>query len=106
MATSPSLTIRQQLVAWFAVACLVGAVGTVVVEQERGYDASVAAVEQTMEVEQAIDNLLFTLTDAETGQRGYLLTSRDAFLESYTQSSRELPARLARLAELLGGDPQ
>lgn len=37
------------------------------------------------------------LTDAETGQRGYLLTGRDDYLEPLRRAERELPAVLARL---------
>ena len=43
------------------------------------------------------DRLLATLTDAETGQRGYLLTKDPAYLEPYTAARLRLAGDLANL---------
>ena len=43
----------------------------------------------------ALENLSHALVDAETGQRGYLLTLDPAYLEPYTRGVRELPGDLA-----------
>src|SRR5690349_6054161 len=48
-------------------------------EQQR----SAAWVNHSLEVENRISNVLSLLQDAETGQRGYLLTGRLEFLEPY-----------------------
>ncbi len=45
---------------------------------------SVNEVQHTGKVIQSIENTLSTLKDAETGQRGYLLTGKEKFLEPYT----------------------
>lgn len=63
--------------------------------------ASTSAVAE-MGITAKLSDLLGALTDAETGQRGFLLTRRDAYLESYkgvqpkiAQLSRELGAYYA-----------
>lgn len=43
-------------------------------------------VNHTTQVVQQLDNLLSGMKDAETGQRGYLLTGDPAFLDPYTNS--------------------
>ncbi len=48
----------------------------------------------------AIHKLLAEVTDAETGQRGYLLTGRDNYLERYQKSVPEVPRLLAELRHL------
>ncbi|MEI7733268.1 MAG: CHASE3 domain-containing protein [Verrucomicrobiota bacterium] len=48
----------------------------------------------------AIHKLLAEVTDAETGQRGYLLTGRDNYLEPYQTSVLEIPRLLAELRRL------
>jgi PAS domain S-box-containing protein len=57
-------------------------------------------------VEDAIDRLLDRVLDAETGQRGYLLTGRDRYLEPYNQAAPAVLALLARLNELLAPAPE
>src|ERR1700688_1846942 len=42
----------------------------------------------------ATASLLFTLTDAETGQRGFLLTGRESYLAPYRQAVTEAPKAL------------
>jgi len=47
------------------------------------------------------DNLLSSLKDAETGQRGYLLTGEDRYLEPYRQALKSLPAALTELGRAM-----
>jgi len=49
-----------------------------------------------------LESLLSTLKDAETGQRGYLLTGDERYLEPYTNARAELPGELQRARPLLG----
>src|ERR1700761_4987049 len=44
--------------------------------------------------------LLMVLTEAETGQRGYLLTERPMYLEPYRNAVSKAPALLASLQPL------
>jgi PAS domain S-box-containing protein len=45
--------------------------------------------------------LLSSLKDAETGQRGFLLTGSDEYLEPYRQALAEIPGAIDRLAQLV-----
>jgi CheY-like chemotaxis protein/CHASE3 domain sensor protein len=68
--------------------------------------ASAESLTQTVEVLAQLQALLSTLKDAETGQRGYLLTGgRDGYLEPYTAAKQALPAELAAVRNLTAGDP-
>jgi PAS domain S-box-containing protein len=44
-----------------------------------------------------INEVLSDLTDAETGQRGYVLTGQEQYLEPYTKSHAAVPAAIDRL---------
>lgn len=52
-----------------------------------------------------VATLLSTLENAETGQRGYLLTDNKAYLQPYWIATERLPAELSHLKSLLA-DPQ
>ena len=51
-----------------------------------------------------IDDVLSNLRDAETGQRGYLLTGDESYLGPYSRSSTLIDAAIARLRALAGDD--
>ena len=53
----------------------------------------------------AIQTLRRSLTDAETGQRGYLLTARKEYLVPYTQSLGEVHKAIEFLSRYYAGDP-
>jgi len=53
-----------------------------------------------------IQTLLRRLIDAETAQRGYLLTGRREYLAPYAQSVKDVDAALAWLRQYYAGDPQ
>jgi len=48
----------------------------------------------------AIDELLSTVQDAETGQRGYLLTGKDSYLEPYENAVSAATSRIDSVASL------
>ena len=52
------------------------------------------------------NNLLQSLTSAETGIRGYVITNQDNFLEAYTQATIDLPKSLEKLKDLQLDTPQ
>ncbi|MDR3386071.1 MAG: CHASE3 domain-containing protein [Rudaea sp.] len=60
-----------------------------------------AASLRSREVLNAIDDLMSTVTEAETGQRGYLLTQSAAYLDPYRSASHSVSANLANLKALL-----
>jgi signal transduction histidine kinase len=61
-------------------------------------------VQHTMEVESQLYRLLSLLEDAETGQRGYLLTGDEGFLAPYLSATAALDGQFKRLAALIA-DP-
>ncbi len=62
-------------------------------------------VAHTHTVLEYVAHLLSTLKDAETGQRGYLLSGDEAFLEPYTGAVAELPALTGELRRLISDNP-
>ena len=61
-------------------------------------------VSHSQEVVTEARDLLSVLKDAETGQRGYLLTGDEAYLEPYDNAIRQFETVLARLDRLTAGD--
>ncbi len=59
------------------------------------------AVTQAHVVLEHLSNLLGLLKDAETGQRGFVLTGDEAFLEPHTHAVGAIPATLGDLRELV-----
>jgi signal transduction histidine kinase/CHASE3 domain sensor protein len=53
----------------------------------------------------AANELERLLLDLETGQRGFILTRRERFLEPWQAARAEFPARAATLLRLMAGDP-
>src|SRR5436305_1636083 len=62
------------------------------------------AVANSYAVLEALDRLLLTMQDAETGQRGYLLTGRQDYLQPYRDAVRHVHDRLAAVRALLPAD--
>ncbi|MBL8267319.1 sensor histidine kinase [Steroidobacter sp.] len=62
-------------------------------------------VVHTMEVQRALNETLVTLGGAESGLRGFLLTSSEAFLIPHQEAAELLPRQLARLRELVSDNP-
>src|SRR5262249_6687530 len=60
---------------------------------------------QTREIVQSVDRLLLSLVDAETGQRGFLLTGENRYLEPYTQATQTIPVEVAKLRSLVASQP-
>jgi PAS domain S-box-containing protein len=59
------------------------------------------SVTRTHQVIGELEGLLSTLKDAETGQRGYLLTEDEKYLQPYEDALRQMQARLVRIKELM-----
>ncbi|PVH25341.1 response regulator [Sphingobacterium corticibacter] len=60
-----------------------------------------ASVEHTYQVINASNKVWTDLQDAETGQRGYILTGDERFLEPYNQSMVTLPMAIKNLQDLI-----
>ena len=71
----------------------------------RGLYEHASAVAHTHEVISALDRVLSRVVDAETGERGYLITGRDSYLEPYNASLVALDNEVGRLATLVADNP-
>jgi len=60
---------------------------------------------QALEMTKALETSISTLTDAETGHRGYLLLGDQSYLEPYTAALAELPGNLAIIRRLAADNP-
>ena len=67
--------------------------------------ASDNAIRKTHTVLNALDDMLSATLDAETGQRGYLLTGREAYLEPYVEGAALARTKLGVLQTTMRGDP-
>ena len=66
----------------------------------------VAQTTQTSTLQANISTVLKDLTDMETGQRGYLLTGDDSYLQPYSEASAHMPTHLANLRTGLAQRPE
>src|ERR1700712_5086561 len=65
-----------------------------------------AEADQTRRVLSLSEALLADLRDAETGQRGYLLTGRLNYLEPYNSAVAHIPPERSELSALAVRDPE
>jgi signal transduction histidine kinase/CHASE3 domain sensor protein/ActR/RegA family two-component response regulator len=61
---------------------------------------------QAREAKLQVETFLSLLKDAETGQRGFLLTGREEYLEPHRAALQALPERMAQVHRLLQGDAE
>ncbi|MCP3100777.1 response regulator [Myxococcus sp. K15C18031901] len=66
------------------------------------HSSAAELVRHTMEVVERLKTLLSALKDAETGQRGFLLTGEATYLSPYSEASRSIPEQMTRLRGLVG----
>jgi signal transduction histidine kinase/DNA-binding response OmpR family regulator/CHASE3 domain sensor protein len=64
------------------------------------------SVTHTMQVLESAQQVLAAVGDAETGQRGFVLTNEDLYLEPYTRARASLPGQMRQLRDLTADNPQ
>src|SRR6187399_1060996 len=69
------------------------------------YVEEVHAIRHSIRVMGAVQDVLLSVKDAETGHRGFQLTRDTTYLTPYYLSLKELPQRLSRLDSLLSLNP-
>lgn len=88
------------------VAAIVALLGLTLVRYltERQSAASAQAVTQTVATIDQLQAMLSALRDAETGQRGFLLTGDPSYLAPYNDAVGSVPANLAAAERLFAAD--
>ncbi len=64
-----------------------------------------ASIRRSIQVESDLHNFLSMLQDAETGQRGYLLTGDEAYLEPFNDAFDQVDSAFADLSEAAASRP-
>lgn len=98
---------RLLLGAALAVAIAIGVtVAALAVVSNRDYRDANDQVERSHHLNAALDAILITMLNAETGMRGYALTGDPLFLEQYDQTRAALAAQFAEIDALNPGRTQ
>lgn len=79
--------------------------GLSTIELRENQSESRQLVIHTYEVLNQLEQVLSTIKDAETGQRGFLLTGEDKYLEPFESADNKLAALVARLNSLTEDNP-
>ncbi len=81
-------------------------VGAVSYQSVTKQTEAAAWVAHTREVQNQLSQLLSSLQDAESGQRGYVITGVDSYLAPYTDASARAEDNRRHLAELVADNPR
>ena len=90
------------LVAGFAVLAITVLAAIVLVQQQQ---RAFGWVTHTLRVENQLSLILARVQGAESGQRGFILTDKDSYLEPYRIAEARLPGDLAALRALVADSP-
>lgn len=71
----------------------------------RSVDIQLTDIAKTYEVRRQARELILAIVDAETGQRGYLITQEPRYLEPYQRATATLDQTYTTLVDLVGSDP-
>jgi len=84
---------------------LIGVSAFVAYRSKRQLADSVHWVSHTLEVQRQLQLLTSLLVDAETGERGFLLTLRESYLEPYQLALDKIPRQINTLRDLTADNP-
>src|SRR5258708_37196371 len=99
-------TFGRKIAAGFALAFLLLAViGAVAYRSIIALTSTSQLVTHTHQVLEHIAEVLSLLKDAETGQRGYIITGEEAFLEPYQGGTSNVHAVVKEIRELTADNP-
>jgi PAS domain S-box-containing protein len=97
----------QNVIWWFGVA-LIGLILNAAVSYQNLYwlTENNEQVARSQQVLREFEDTLSTVKDAETGQRGFLLTGRDSYLEPYENALGSIDADLSGLRQVAQESPR
>jgi methyl-accepting chemotaxis protein len=102
-----NMRIGSRILAGYALTLLVvGAVGIIAYRSTTELVASADLVTHTHKVKENLSEVLSALKDAETGQRGFLLTGEERYLDPYQGALRVIDGHVKDLADLISDNPE
>ena len=105
-ARSPERGLIRQAVAGTAIAAVLAVAAVLVILQQRGNLAAVReALYQSFSARALTLDVFSLVQQAESAQRGYILSGERAFLEPYDRASQDLPPALRRLRDVFSDSP-
>jgi len=91
---------RKILTGFIACALILVGVGFFSYKNSEKFIASTELVDQTNKILYEFGVILTAITDAETGNRGFIITGNDAYLEHFTNAERTIAEHLDKVKEL------
>ncbi len=88
---------------WLMGAILVASLGVAIWAYLRDHDHQ-QAIEHERSLIVTTERLLSALKDVETGERGFIITGRESYLEPYNSGVAAVPSDAARVTALVGPD--
>src|SRR5487761_697975 len=99
-------SIRAKISGGYALAlAILLVIGVVSYRNMVAFSNSVEWVTHSLQVRDKLGELLTKLTDAETGQRGYVITGEERFLEPYRGASQAVSQEMNDLRKLTADNP-
>lgn len=99
------LAVSRRIAAWLLITVLIlGLTAGLMYQAHERVDADVGSVERTHHVLDRLNAVLAVFSDAQTAQRGFLLTGEDGDLDPYRRAALAVPAHLRELSDLLAGE--
>ncbi len=98
----PLIRSRLPEIAAVVLLAMVGIMGWLIWE----YNRTVELLQRTVDVETSILEVFSNVQDAESGNRGYILTGDELFLQHYSQSVLKIEGDVVKLQRLLADNPE
>jgi methyl-accepting chemotaxis protein len=99
-------TLGRRIAAGFVLSCiLLAIIGSIAYREIASLVNTSHKVSHTYQVLESSGNLLSRLKDAETGQRGYVITGNETFLEPYKEEIDNIPRVVRELRGLTADSP-
>jgi diguanylate cyclase (GGDEF)-like protein/PAS domain S-box-containing protein len=100
------VVIHWKILAGLTLAMLVCvSTGVLLYRSIRDFEVTRVQVRRNRDILDSLQSFLSSAQDAETGERGYLLTGDEAYLEPYNRAESEIESRVERVETLLAADP-
>ena len=101
------LSIDTKVLAGFAVALAVlASVGVLAYQSAVDFIRTSDSVARSRELTESLEQVFAAVSQAESGQRGYLFTGNELFLQQRAQGVQRIAEHVAHVRQLLSGSPQ